>query len=55
MLWYGREASYNVLVLDRLGLTLEESVSKCRDISLIFSYASQMVFPFVFLQPAHLA
>jgi len=46
MHWYGREAPYNVLILDRLGLTLEDSISKCHDISLIFSYANQMVFLF---------
>jgi hypothetical protein len=44
MHWYGREVPYNVLVLDRLGLTLEEAISK--DIRLVFSYAKQMVFPF---------
>jgi hypothetical protein len=46
MHWYGREAPYNVLILNRLGLTLEESIYKGSDISLIFSYANQMVFPF---------
>ena len=43
MHWYGREDPYNMLILDRLGLTLEESISKSRDIDLIFSYANQMV------------
>ena len=46
MHWYGKEAPYNVLILDRLGLTLEDSISKRHDISFIFSLANQMVFPF---------
>ena len=43
MHWYGREDPYNVLILDRLGLTLEELISKSCDIDLIFSYVNQMV------------
>ena len=46
MHWCGREDPYNVIVLDRLSHTLEEVISKCHDMSLIFSYANQMVFPF---------
>ncbi|KAH9012215.1 kinase-like domain-containing protein [Lactarius deliciosus] len=41
--WYGREVPYNVLVLDCLGLTLEEVITKCHDINLVFSYANQML------------
>ena len=46
MHWYGREAQYNVLILDRLGLTIEEAISNGHhgDINLVFSYADQMVF-----------
>src|ERR1700761_3266841 len=44
MYWYGREAMYNVLILDHLNLTLEELISKHYDISLVFLYATQMVF-----------
>lgn len=56
MHWYGREAPYNVLILDHLNITLEESISKRYDISIVFSYASQMVFVFsVLYNPRHLA
>jgi serine/threonine protein kinase len=56
MHWYGREAPYNILILNHLNLTLEESISKCHDISLVFSYAHQMVFIFsAFYNPGHLA
>ncbi|KAI9441142.1 kinase-like domain-containing protein [Lactarius psammicola] len=41
--WYGREVPYNVMVLDRLGLTLEEAISKRHDINLVFLYATQML------------
>ncbi|KAH9159386.1 kinase-like domain-containing protein [Lactarius sanguifluus] len=43
MHWYGREVPYNVMVLDRLDLTLEEVISKHHDINLVFSYADQML------------
>ena len=46
MHWYGREAPYNVLILNCLNLTLEESIFKHHDISLVFSFANQMVFLF---------
>ena len=50
------EAPYNVLILDCLNVTLEESISKHYDISIVFSYASQMVFLFSALyNPGHLA
>ena len=57
MHWYGREAQYNVLILDRLGLTVEEAILNCRrsDISQLFSYADQMVFLSMFYNPGHLA
>ncbi|KAI9446294.1 hypothetical protein H4582DRAFT_2052369 [Lactarius indigo] len=42
MHWYGKEVPYNVMVLDRLGLTLEEVITKCHNINLVFLYASQM-------------
>ena len=50
MHWYGREDPYNVLILNCLGLTLEESVSKSHDIDLIFLYVNQMVSLFSILQ-----
>lgn len=54
--WYGREAPYNVLIINCLNFTLEESISKCHNISLVFSYAHQMVFIFSALyNPRHLA
>ncbi|KAH9165207.1 doubletime [Lactarius sanguifluus] len=43
MHWYGREVPYNVMVLDRLNLTLEEVISKRHDINLVFLYADQML------------
>ncbi|KAI9430287.1 ser/thr kinase [Lactarius indigo] len=43
MHWYGREVPYHVMVLDRLNLTVEEAISKCHDINLVFSYADQML------------
>lgn len=46
MHWCGREDPYNVIVLDLLGHTIEQAISKHHDISLIFSYANQMVFSF---------
>ena len=38
MHWYGREAQYNVLILNHLGLTIEEAISNGHhsDISLVF-------------------
>ena len=50
MHWYGREVPYHVLVLDRLNLTLEEVISKCHDINLVFLYANQMVLSICFSQ-----
>jgi hypothetical protein len=47
MHWYGTEALYNVLILDRLNLTLEEAMFKSHDSS-VFSFADQMVFPYLF-------
>jgi hypothetical protein len=44
MHWYGTEASYNVMVLDRLSLTLEKAISKSHDDNLVFYLADQMVF-----------
>ncbi|KAH9019246.1 kinase-like domain-containing protein [Lactarius hengduanensis] len=41
--WYGREVPYNVMVLDRLDLMLDEVISKRHDINLVFSYAGQML------------
>ncbi|KAI9429591.1 ser/thr kinase [Lactarius indigo] len=43
MHWYGREVPYHVMVLNRLNLTVEEAISKCHDINLVFSYADQML------------
>ncbi|KAH9015348.1 kinase-like domain-containing protein [Lactarius hengduanensis] len=43
MHWYGREVPYNVMVLNRLDLTLEEVISKRHDINLVFSYVDQML------------
>ncbi|KAH9010128.1 kinase-like domain-containing protein [Lactarius hengduanensis] len=43
MHWYGREVPYNVMVLDRLDLTLDEVISKRHNINLVFSYAGQML------------
>ena len=48
MHWYGTEASYNVLVLDRLDLTLDKAISKSYDNNLVFSFAGQMVFSLYF-------
>lgn len=54
--WYGREVPYNVMVLDRLGLTLEEAISKRHDINLVFLYATQMVgILHLFYTPGHSA
>src|SRR6266702_3871827 len=50
MHWYGREVPYHVLVLDHLNLTLEEAISKCHDINLVFLYANQMVLSICFSQ-----
>jgi|ERR1700744_160625 len=38
MHWYGREAQYNMLILDHLGLTVEEVISNghCGNINLVF-------------------
>jgi hypothetical protein len=44
MHWYGTEASYNVMVLDCLGLILEKAISKSYDDNLVFYLADQMVF-----------
>jgi serine/threonine protein kinase len=42
--WYGREGPYYVIVLDRLGSTLEEIGQTSIDINAAFAYATQMVF-----------
>ncbi len=45
MLWYGMEGRYNVMVLSRLGCTLEEMKQLNRlDANTVFAYAKQMVF-----------
>ena len=45
MLWYGMEGRYNVMVLSRLGCTIEEMAQlSMLDANTIFSYAKQMVF-----------
>lgn len=45
MLWYGVEGRYNVMVLTRLGRTLEEMKQlNMLDASTVFAYAKQMVF-----------
>ncbi|KAF8256633.1 kinase-like domain-containing protein [Lactarius quietus] len=36
MHWFGREEPYNVIILDCLGYMLEEAVSNCNDIGIIF-------------------
>ncbi|KAH8978574.1 kinase-like domain-containing protein, partial [Lactarius hatsudake] len=41
--WYGREFPYNVMVLDCLSLTLEDAITKCHDINLVFLYANHML------------
>jgi roadblock/LC7 domain-containing protein len=44
MLWYGMEGRYNVMVLSRLGCTLEEMARvNVLDAYAVFSYAKQMV------------
>ena len=48
MHWDGTEASYNVMVLDHLSLTLEKAISKSHDDNLVFYLANQMVFFFLF-------
>ena len=45
--WYGREGPYRVIVLDRLGSTLEEIGRTSIDTNAIFAYAIQMVFLFL--------
>lgn len=43
--WYGKEGPYRVIVLDRLGKTLEEIVrTSMLDNHAVFTYAMQMVF-----------
>jgi serine/threonine protein kinase len=45
MLWYGMEGRYNVMVLSRLGRTLEEMTQlNMLDANAVFAYAKQMVF-----------
>jgi hypothetical protein len=45
MLWYGVEGRYNVMVLSRLGRTLEEMKQlKMLDANTVFAYSKQMVF-----------
>jgi predicted Ser/Thr protein kinase len=44
--WYGREGPYHVIVLDRLGSTLEEIGRTTIDTNAVFTYATQMVFLF---------
>ena len=44
MLWYGMEGRYNVMVLSRLGRTLEEIRQlNILDANTVFTYAKQMV------------
>jgi hypothetical protein len=44
MLWYGMEGRYNVMVLSRLGCTLEEMARlSVLDANAVFTYAKQMV------------
>ncbi|KAN0140783.1 Protein kinase-like domain containing protein [Lactarius tabidus] len=50
MHWYGREDPYNVLILNCLGLMLEDSISKHHNISFIFSLANQML---SYIKPAN--
>lgn len=45
--WYGREGPYRVIVLDRLGITLEEIGRMSIDTNVVFAYAIQMVFLFL--------
>lgn len=45
--WYGREGPYHVIVLDRLGNTLEEIRRTSIDTNTVFNYATQMVFLFL--------
>jgi hypothetical protein len=49
MHWYGTEASYNMMVLDRLSLMLEKAISKSYDDNLVFYLANQMGFFFSIL------
>lgn len=45
MLWYGMEGRYNVMVLSRLGCTIEEMAQlSVLDANTVFTYAKQMVF-----------
>ena len=45
MIWYGMEGRYNVLVLSRLGRTLEEMRQlNMLDANTVFAYSKQMVF-----------
>ncbi|KAF8498962.1 kinase-like domain-containing protein [Russula emetica] len=41
--WYGREGPYHVIVLNRLGSTLEEIGRTCIDTNAVFTYAMQML------------
>ena len=42
--WYGKEGQYEVLVLDHLGISLDDLISGCLvDSRKVFQYASQMV------------
>jgi hypothetical protein len=45
--WYGREGPYHVIVLDRLGSTLEEIGRTSIGTNAVFTYAAQMVFLFL--------
>jgi hypothetical protein len=45
--WYGKEGQYKVLVLNRLGTSLEKLINGQQvDHGMIFQYASQMVCSF---------
>jgi hypothetical protein len=44
VLWYGKEAGHEVIVLNRLGTSLGDLIGELRfDHERIFSYATQMV------------
>ena len=45
--WYGREGPYRVIVLNRLGSTLEEIGRTSINTNTVFAYAIQMVFLFL--------